>query len=386
MRKKLIAVVLSLLMACSMFAGCNKVKSDSEPSESSKPVSDQSSEVSSKEESSSEESKETSSEASTSSKEENTAKPQNTKYPKLSSNKPVKKHKAVAAVGNTAYEYYGYVEDKAQMYTGLVNDTAKKLAGVSDVYAMIIPTSVGITLPDNHRDEVAGGNMEEPMNRLYDAFSSQVKPVRLYDILMKHRDEYIYFRTDHHWTARGAYYAYTELCKQKGIVPHELSDYKLREFDGFLGSFYKDTGNSADLGATPDVVEAYEPVGKNIKLNFTDLKGNTYQWPIIADMSSYPANLKYGTFAAADNPYTVIENPDVTDGSSCIVIKESFGNALIPFLADHYATIYELDYRYWDGNVVSFAKEKQVDDVIFANNISMTRSGPLINNLAKILE
>ena len=52
-----------------------------------------------------------------------------------------------------------------------------------------------------------------------------VKNVDVYDVLMQHRTEYEYFRTDHHWTTLGAYYAYTEFCKAKGITPESLDAY-----------------------------------------------------------------------------------------------------------------------------------------------------------------
>jgi len=55
----------------------------------------------------------------------------------------------------------------------------------------------------------------------------------------------------------------------------------------------------------------------------------------------------------------VIENKDLTDGSACIVVKESFGNAFIPFLVDHYQKIYVVDYRYWTGSISELAEKKE---------------------------
>ena len=87
-----------------------------------------------------------------------------------------------------------------------------------------------------------------------------------------------------------------------------------------------------------------------------------------------------------DNPLTVFDNPDVTDGSVCIVIKESFGNALMPLLVDHYGKTYEIDYRYWKGNLIDYAKEVGATDIVFANNISMVSTGLLVGNLSKIIK
>lgn len=310
--------------------------------------------------------------------------PQNT-YPAVEAQGKLKEYDSIVTVGNAGYELYTYVPKKAEIYTGLLNEAAEKMSDKTDVYSMIVPISSGITFPDNFAEEINNSDMEESLDLLSSKLSDKIIGIPLYDALMQHRDEYIYFRTDHHWTARGAYYAYVEFCKTKGFEPNELSAYEQRDFTGFLGSFYKDCNEAKELGDTPDTVEVFYPIGENIKLNFTDKNGNSYDWPMICNVEKSPASLKYSTFAGADNPYTVIENPDITDGSSLAVVKESYANALIPFLSDHYQTIYVLDYRYWDGELVSFVKKNQVQDVLFVNNISMTRSDYLIGKLSQVL-
>jgi len=66
-------------------------------------------------------------------------------------------------------------------------------------------------------------------------------------------------------------------------------------------------------------------------------------------------------------------------------VKESFGNVLMSYFADHYSTVYEIDYRHWNGDLVSFAKEVGANDIIFANNIGMVRSSYLIGMMDKII-
>ena len=106
---------------------------------------------------------------------------------------------------------------------------------------------------------------------------------------------------------------------------------------------------------------------------------------VIFDESTAAASLKYGAFITGDNAYSVINNPDVTDGSRCIVVKESFGNAFVPFLTDHYQTIYVLDYRYWKGSISQFAVDKGVQDVLFVNNLSAIRSTALVSDLHNVV-
>ena len=105
----------------------------------------------------------------------------------------------------------------------------------------------------------------------------------------------------------------------------------------------------------------------------------------IYDESTAPASLKYGAFITGDNAYSVINNPDVTDSSSCIVVKESFGNAFVPFLTDHYQTIHVIDYRYWKGSISQFAQDKGVQDVLFVNNLSAIRSTALVGYLHNVV-
>ena len=74
----------------------------------------------------------------------------------------------------------------------------------------------------------------------------------------------------------------------------------------------------------------------------------------------------------------------MAEGPSCIVVKESFGNCFLPFLVNHYKTVYVVDYRYYDGTVSALAQEKGVDDVLLLNNVSMTRNEGLINSFSNI--
>lgn len=307
-------------------------------------------------------------------------------YEKIHSDEKVVSYPVgIVIIGDTAYEQYNYIEDVAVKYAKAVNNIAKKLKGTADVYNMVVPTSMGITLPDNKKNKVNSSDQKKALKKIELKMSDSVKVVSLYDEMMRHRTEYMFFRTDHHWTARGAYYAYDAFCKSKGIMPNKIEDYKDVSFGDFLGSFYNDTGKVKTL--KKDTLYAYYPLNNDkITLEYTNNDGNTIGGNVIEDASNYGTSLKYCAFIDGDNPYTVIKNKALTDGSSCIVVKESFGNALIPFLTDHYQRIYVIDYRYWDGNITKLAKDKSVDDVILVNNISMTRNSYQVGKMALLVE
>lgn len=291
----------------------------------------------------------------------------------------------VYVVGSAGYEMYNYVGSLAEKYQSTVNAVADSLSGVSQVYAMAIPLSSGITLPDELFSDIPGSDQAQAEKDILAGMGQNVKTIPLHDVMMSHRTEYIYFRTDHHWTALGAYYAYLQFCAAKGIAPHALSDYEVSQYTGFLGSFYNDAGSPDAMKSDPDTVNAYHPVSASATMQYGSNENSTLTaGKVIFDESTAPASLKYGAFIMGDNPFTVIENPEVSNGQSCIVVKESFGNAFVPFLVDHYQTVYVVDYRSYNGSVSALAKAKGVTDVLFVNNLSAIRGSYQMGKLAGV--
>ena len=291
----------------------------------------------------------------------------------------------VYVVGSAGYEMYNYVGSLAEKYQSTVNAVADSLSGVSQVYAMAIPLSSGITLPDELFSDIPGSGQAQAEKDILAGMGQNVKTIPLHDVMMSHRTEYIYFRTDHHWTALGAYYAYVQFCTAKGITPHNLSDYEVSQFPGFLGSFYNDGGKPDAMKNDPDTVNAYHPVSATASMKYGDNENSTLTGgQVIFDESTASASLKYGTFIMGDNPFPVIENPEVSNGESCIVVKESFGNAFVPFLVDHYQTVYVVDYRYYSGSITQLARDKGVKDVLFVNNLSAIRGSYQMGKLAGV--
>ena len=290
----------------------------------------------------------------------------------------------ILVIGDTGYEYCSFHQDVADKYVGIINKTAQQLKGVSNVYCMVVPTSIDITMSDNVRKgkNITSCDQSEVARYIYDSLNTGAKSVDLYTQLRMHRDEYVYFRTDHHWTALGAYYAYVRFCETAGYKPMSLEKYEKVSYGDFLGSFYGKTKNS-DMKKNPDELIAYLPPYKS-SLTFTDTQGKSFNWELVHDVSNYPISEKYNSFAGSDNPFTVIENLSKEKGKTCLVIKESFGNAMIPFLVGKYKNVYVIDYRYYKKGIITFAKQNKIDDVLFINNASAVRSDTLIERMRVI--
>lgn len=302
-------------------------------------------------------------------------------FDKIDANGDSQSFGGVFVVGNRAFEYYNFSKSQANKYISSMNSLGEKLSGKAKVYDIIVPTSIGITLPDAYLGHINSSDQEKAIDYINSGLNSQIIKVPIFKTLMSHRSEYIYFNTDHHWTQLGAYYAYCEFAGIAGITAHPLEKYEKVEFDGFLGTFYNDTGKIPELKSNPDTVYAYKP-NSSAKMVYTDTKGQKISWPIVNDVTKYPQSIKYSCFIAGDNPYTEIHNPQITDGSSIMVVKESFGNALVPFLVENYETVYVIDYRHYSGSVSDIVIEKNIDTVLYINNVSAIRNEKLMNKIA----
>lgn len=302
------------------------------------------------------------------------------KFDKIDANGDSQSIGAVFVVGDRAFEYYNFSQAQANNYISSMNKLAEKLSGKAKVYDMIVPTSIGVTLPDSYMGNINSSDQEKAIDYINSGLNSQIVKVPILKTLMSHRSEYIYFNTDHHWTQLGAYYAYCDFAKAAGITANPLDKYEKVEFDGFLGTFYNDTGKIPELKSNPDTIYAYKP-NSSAKMVYTDAKGKQISWPIVNDVTKYPESVKYSCFIAGDNPYTEIHNPQITDGSSIMVVKESFGNAFVPFLVENYENVYVIDYRHFTGSISKEVTEKNIDTVLYINNVSAIRNPNLMKKL-----
>ncbi len=297
-------------------------------------------------------------------------------------NAPTQTLGGVLVRGDSAYEYYNFSKSTGDAYVAAVNKAAAKLKGAAKVYDIVVPTSIDVMLPQSVRDDLNSSDQKKATEYLYGSMSADVVTVPIIDVLRSHNAEYLYFHSDHHWTARGAYYAYAEFAKKAGLTPHAIGEYSTREFDGFRGTFFSDT---QDAKLRMDTVIAYEPLGDG-SLYFIDRDGSRLDWQIITNVTDWDARVKYNTFIGGDNPYTEITSGMIHDGSAAVVVKESFGNAFVPFLVDHFEKVYVLDYRYYtDMSLADFTRAKGAKTVVFINNMSATRNAGLVEDIAALV-
>jgi len=281
--------------------------------------------------------------------------------------------------GDKACSMYYFDQYSVQTYCDAVNSAADRLDGIATVYSVLIPNNSGATLDEDTLLKLGASDQQQALRYFHSLMNEKVQIVETYDILRAHRDEYIYFRTDHHWTQLGAYYAYTAFCQVKGIEPSDITKWKQVDYEPFLGSFYQELQLQA-MADNPDTVHAYIPTGTN-DLVYWSTDGEEFEGNVIADASIYDENSKYMCFIEGDQQLAKIENPKVDDDSSCLVIKDSYGCAFVPNLVDNYHTIYIMDTRKYEGDIPEFVYNNGIHDVIFMNNMTIAGTTTVAEHL-----
>lgn len=268
--------------------------------------------------------------------------------------------------GDSAYELFYFSEKAVRAHASLLN-TVQAMFPKVKLSAMIVPNSFGVILDPKVQEKLASSGMDQAIAYSYSLMDKRVNTVNVFDALSAHKKEYIYFRTDHHWTQLGAYYAYQEYCKSMGYSTKPLSDYQKLDFPEFYGTFYFFMNRPESLKGHPDQVTAYQ--GSMNTMQYTDSKGNLQEGKLINDASQMLPGNKYNCFMLGDHGYVEIHNEGAPRKKSILVLKDSYGNAFVPLLAQDYRDVYVVDYRHYQGNASSLIQEKGIEEILFLNNI-----------------
>ena len=264
-----------------------------------------------------------------------------------------------------AFQLFRGSADRAIAFAEMINAYRRAIDDSINMYCLIAPSAIDYYLPLSMKST---NNLEKPnIDVVYSHLDSGVYGVDAYSEIQERTNEYVYFNTDHHWTVRGAYYAYRAWCKNAGLTPAELSSFRRRVRKGYLGSLYHLT-NDVRLKANRDSVESFLPPGQTVTYRYPT---SDLQNPVLAKLLAGSAN--YATFLGGDFPLVRIET-DLHNARRILVIKDSFGNALCPFLTMHYEEVFVVDYRYFEKNLLTFIRNNRITDVMFLHNTFVTNT------------
>ena len=195
----------------------------------------------------------------------------------------------------------------------------------------------------------------------------------LKDALSAHKDEYIYYRTDHHWTTQGAYYAYSELCSALGLEPFDRAAHTAVDVPDFYGTFYS---RARTWNAQPDTLTYYDLDNPLTIYTVTGPGMPTEgQTTGLYDLDKLDVYDKYAAFLHGNNGLSRVEG----DGEGRIlVIKDSYANSFVPFLTANYAQIDVVDLRKYNYGLDGLIAENGYDQILVLYSFDSFKSDPYL--------
>lgn len=236
------------------------------------------------------------------------------------------------------------VEQFAARHPGKVSFMLTPSASL--IYEDKLPANVPLADEDAYLDQIFAS---VPSAEVYD----------LRDLFTEHKDEYIFYRTDHHWTTYGAWLAYSEFCDRNGLTPFDTENHEKVEIKDFYGTSYS---KSRLWNAVPDTL-TYYPLDNSMEIVVPGENSAASADGTMYNLSALEKRDKYSAFLWGNNGYSEIEG----DGEgSILVVKDSYGNSFTPFLTANYAKIGVVDFRYRKANLEDLME--QYDQVLILYN------------------
>lgn len=264
-------------------------------------------------------------------------------------------------IGGVYFAKDGYLIDAFTSYKAKQVKTnvaaLKELSDKLDVpmKVMLIPTAAQI-LTD--RLPSFAPNLDQKKLLEY-AKAQGLDTVDVFDELLAHNDEYIYYKTDHHFTSLGAYYCYSAWKEAKGESAEPITAWKSEILcDNFRGTTYAKVNYPL---APYDTITAYYKTEHKVNYN-----GGAYVADSIYERKYLDGSDQYAVFLNSNQAQTVIEGSGT---GRLLIVKDSYANTFAQFTVDEYAEVHLIDPRFFGGSVSEYAAENGIDEVLVIYNI-----------------
>lgn len=245
-----------------------------------------------------------------------------------------------------------------------------------NISMMIVPNKVEIyrnLLPKNAPSD----SQKQYLDKLKEKIDKKVNFVNLIEPFERVKNStQLYYKTDHHWTTDGAYKAYEEFAKSKDISPaQEKSFIKSLATDKFLGSLYYKNG--AQIGKPEDIVLYLKDKPYPLLVKYYDTKEKV---TTLYDAQKLKEKDKYEVFTGGNHSQIKIRT-NVKTKRKLLLIKDSYANAMLPFLINDFAEINVVDLRYYTGTMGDILNNNEVTDLLILYNVNTFNTDSSILNI-----
>lgn len=264
---------------------------------------------------------------------------------------------------NYLLEYYKKPNQNLTKNILAINQMVEKMGDVSS-YFLLVPNSVKI-YEDKLPLFASPYDQLEVIKNVKSIFNNDISLINVYDMLLSKKNENIYFRTDHHWTMRGAYYAYQILAKEMGLKPYDIEDFLIETVNNqFYGTYYSKANNRYIL---PDYLEVFKP-RFDMKYQVSCIDNDSISDTLYEEKHLNERD-KYAYFMDGNHALVTIKT-NINNNKKLVIFKDSYANCFIPFLANHYEEVHVIDLRYYKLSPIDYIKNNEIKDILFLYNIS----------------
>lgn len=288
-----------------------------------------------------------------------------------------------------AFQPFSATPEAMQRFADLVNLYRSELPDSIRIYAMPTPSHAAFYTPE------AASEYSQPshpaMLQLFDGLDRGITPVDVFPALGRHAAEPIYLRTDHHWAPLGAYYASEKLAEAAGVPFTPLSEFTPHTVDGFVGTMYRYSGDIR-VKKDPEPFVYYVPNDTNYTTTYVDYKLDKSRKRVIGANPEKTGPLfvktsvssSYCTFGGGDAKIVKVKT-DVGNGRRVLLIKDSFGNALTPFLLGSFDEVHLIDCRFFASNIKDYIARHGITDIVFCNNLTFCANAKMVESITNYL-
>ncbi|WP_330949201.1 DHHW family protein [Virgibacillus sp. MG-45] len=257
-----------------------------------------------------------------------------------------------------------------------------------DVYFALVPNKT--TMMEDKLPTYIRSEANVLSDRLIDALSNNnnIVPLDIRDTIKPHmNEENLYFYTDHHWKPRAAYYAYASIInkikeKHSIVSPKHLNDFDWEESEvEFLGSDARTTTEA--YVRNPDTITIVKPAFQEQELDicFNGKCGRSFNDERYLKLKDKYTN-RYKTYFSGDVDEAVIQNPNIKDDQKLLILKDSYANPILQFIARNFSETRVLDLRHYKENsIYQYIEENNIDYVLFIHNINSLVTTPSLTNI-----
>ena len=269
-------------------------------------------------------------------------------------------------LGKNGYLMEGFNAPPQTQYDAKVNAMTAFAQKHSDLkqYALIAPNSVNIL--KSKLPAFAPADDQNPwIDNLKDSLTSAgVTFIDIRDTFTDHKTEDLYYHTDHHWTTLGAYYAYLQAAAVMGIDTSSDSYDKAPVSQTFKGTL---SAKSGFRSGETDELDVFLPNGDNTLSSVVNYVDEQKKSASFYDTSKLNTRDKYALFFGGNHAQIKISTPTESN-NTLLVLKDSYANSFVPFLAQHYRKIIMIDPRYYYGDLEQLLQVENVQEVLYLYN------------------